>query len=428
MKHTQHKSILSCHCASSISHMYGNVTALARDYLISLFPKNYIKSVYVDTMDLSEELEDDDVIRKEKPILSIKPEFNIEMDATSVGRLPDWQYRNYFLFQNTSVSYVPIFGDVENNLYIYSIPQRQKISFDLSITLNTKMKALNTAVYLRERVLHKGYFYLNRVNLETEIPKNIIINLAKARNIDLNTDEGNIELMDYLNTHSNNKIVRKKHLSSGIYQYCYCFNVNVLTMFPETPQVDDGESDGQIDKDFKVTSRLEFEFTCPFNYIFESGENFTISELDDDELACLLDDKIVVTPTISKPPIQKEDKKEMKLILWEGYIVENNIVDILELAPVMRESVKEVVKYCKDNNKEELINELFNVELYKDNYKLPEESYKFNWDTYELMNIKADIDATYFVGIYMDVKQTNDILDKINRRDLYITDEVKKVK
>lgn len=427
MKEQIQQSVITGKCGTSFSSVLGNVTALARDYVQRIFPKGYIKSVYVDTKDISGELEEEDVVRKNKPILVIKPKFSFDAENTIMGRLPDWQYKNYFIFRQPGFHYIPVLGDEENEMFIYSIPERLKISFDITIIFSTRMEAINAAYYFRGSVLQKSYFYLNDVFLETEIPKSMIHTISNKLNLDMDDADDKVELLDYLNNYSLNRIQRKTKLSSGIEQYFYKYKVNVLSNFPDYPEVDDGESNGQISSDFKLTTTLDMEFTCPFNYIFESGKTVKISDLDEEEAKALLEDKFVINETLPNPPVKekKEDKEHKKLILWEGYITDSDIVDVLDLTPVIFEALGLVIDYCLDEKNDVKISDIFETVLYKGKYKIDNTDYKFEWSTREVINMKPIKDETYHFGIYMNTKKANEILESLDRRELYIEKELK---
>lgn len=412
--------ILTCKCGTSFSSVLGNVTSLIKDYVHSVFPKGYINNVYVDTKDLSGDLEEEDVIRKDKPILVIKPKFDYSADNGIMGRLPDWQHKNYFIFKQPGFHYIPVLGDVENDLYIYSIPERMKVSFDITVIFNTKMEAMNTAYYFRGSVLHKSYFYMNDVFLETEIPKSMILTIANKLGLDLNNNDDKRDLLEYLNNYSMNKITRKTKTSSGIEQYFYKYKVNLLSMFPEYPEVDDGENVGQVSTGYRMTTSLDIEFTCPYNYILESGKTVKIAELDEEESRYLLQDTFSINTTIPDPPeIEKVDEEQhKKLVVWEGYITDTDVVDVLDISPVMFDSLDTVINYCLDESTDTNISDVFDTVLFKGKYAIPPSDYRFEWSSREVINLRPVKDETYHFGIYMDTKKANIILEELDKGEL----------
>ena len=166
MKETK---IISCKISSSISSLLGNVTSYAESYLASKFPPKFFRNVYINDSLASVNLAGAEIIKLPKPLLIITPQYTAENGFMEV--LPLWHTAQYFTFKNPRNNYNGVLSDVENNIFIYSIPDRVKINFEVKIKLPTVMYGYNVMHYIKQSFESTGFFYLNKVNLQTEIPK-----------------------------------------------------------------------------------------------------------------------------------------------------------------------------------------------------------------------------------------------------------------
>lgn len=414
---------------TTFSSLLGSVTAVIRDYYKNVvFPKDFIKSYYISTRDFSEEIEDEDVIRKSKPILYIKPNFNFSAEEGIMGRLPEWTYTDDFIFKPMFYHYGRVIFDDTRQVYMYYGHERHKITYNIDIVFSSRMSAINAAYFFKNSVRHKKPYYLEDIWLETTIPKSMIYAIANFFNFDIEeSTEDLANLNNYLNNYSNFQIVRKKSLSSGIENYYYRFKTRILVTFPDYPEVDEGKSSGQIETDFTMSTTMEIEFNAPNNFFLELSDKINIREIQDRENMEILTrdgrkpDIVITTPINEVPDMTKDTKK---LIVWQGYIAESNVIDTVNIEEVLNKDTNIIIN---ENNKIDpnLNNEMFEILLYKDDDVLNPITYKVDWETKDIINKKPVKDATYYFGLYIDIFKAKevltkyysnkDLLDKINR-------------
>ena len=398
-------NIFSCRSLSTLSNIIGNTTSEVRNFIINLFPKGYFRSVYTDTMLASLEMGTDDTIKKELPILIIRPRVVLD-DNTMSGRPFDWQFSTYFLYKKMRTNYFPVLGNDEDEIYIYAIPSRIRVDFEIEILTKTKMQQINTAFFLKQSVRHNAPFFLDGKRegtlMEIEVPKKFI----KVLHDVLERPQTN-DFEDYLKRHSMNYITRKTRLSSGNESYFYSYNTNLLCNFEGYPSIDDGNQQGQIKKDFKVSSVLSVKFTTFLNMMMESSKPYPkeffndLSTIIDDDL---LSDSVFVHFTIKTRP--NETRGDKTLYKWNAYITDTDELDVLPFGDLIDEDVMKVIEYYRQYSLD--FSRLFSIVLFKDGLEIVEEETIVDWDKLTLTNVKPIKDYTYHFGIYVDLKELHE--------------------
>ena len=409
MERKEEKTI--CQSTTTFSSILGSLSAVIADYTKNLFPKGYIKSYYINTRDFSEEIEDDDVIRKEKPILTLKPKFSFDSEDVTIGRVPTWQYGSDFIFKPMKYHYFRTLYDPNNKAYIYFTHERYKVSFDIDMRFTSRLQAINAAHFFKNRERHRMWFYIEDIWLETTIPKSMIYGLARHLKFDLEKDEDIASFVNYLNMYSNYRITKKTSMSSGISNYYFRFKTRLMVQYPNYPELDDGDSNGQVTTDFTVSTSMEIEFNAPNNFFLELGQIIEIEDLKEmSELEFLSDQEVVVSlPPNDIPDIVKNEVQ--KLVVWQGYIAESSTIDIVNIEDALNEELNIIIDQNNSNNPK-LNEEMFEVLLYRDGEKMNPKSYKMDWQNKDLINKRPEADVTYYFGIYIDTLKAKEILEK----------------
>lgn len=392
-----------CRASSGISSVIGNVSYIVRDFIVGLFPTNFFKKVHIDTSMSALEYDKSEYFKTEKPILIIRPRFSLD-DNTVFGRLPDWMSTNYFLFKQLQGNYSPVFVDLEKETYIYSVPDRVKITFEIEIIASTRMQQINIAHFWKGAVLHRGYFYLKNSYIETEVPKYFIKTLSSLMDYNMQIPQQKDEFLSYLDKGSQSFITEKVRASSGNPSYFYIYSTNMLCQFEDVPQFDDGEQNNQTYENFRVTNTFTVEFWTPSNFFLETNTVVPpeIKDPSPDDLSIdLLGDHVVMNFTFGgSKPAEKLDNG-MVYFRKQGYITDSNTeLDELPLDDFLAEDIKDVIaynlKYGIDND------EIFNIRLFRENKEVDPADVNILWDKLTLQNFNPSPDTTYFIFLYAD--------------------------
>lgn len=408
------KKISVCRSSSSMSSIMGNVTYVIKNFMIGLFPKEFFKSVYVDTMLSQIELEREDIFKKEKPLLIIRPKITLD-ENTVFGMLPDWISTNHYIYTDLVGNYKPVFYDDINKIFMYTAPDRIKMNFEIEIHLPTKMQQINTAYYFKGSVLQRSYFYLNDVRLETEIPKYYVSLIADSLQYNLKEPIRRTDFAEYLDKYSKSLITEKIKTSSGNPAYFYIHSCNILSMF-ESLDIDDGESNNQIVSNFKINMNLGTEFWTPLNYILETEIPLSPEALEEAEELFKTEYFISESEYVNNFTLQfviPERSGDKILLRKQGYITDDTTRDILDIASLFNKDLGQVIKY---NTKYSLDNdEVFHIDLWDNDSKVARENVLIDWSKLHLTNMNCLPNTTYHLALYGKQETINRILYRINQ-------------
>lgn len=419
----KNKKVFSCRSSSSLSSVIGNVSYIVKQFISGLFPPDYFSKVYIDTQLTSvyyeKEFRDGDgVFKSTPPYLVIRPKFQIS-DDTYFGRLPDWMTTNYFIFKNLEDNYSPVFFDRQNEIYIYSVPDRIKINFEIDIVSNTRMEQLNIAHYLKNSVMHRSYFYLNDCKLETEVPKYFIKVLAENYNIDMQSKGEKEDFLSYIADGSQNFITEKIKASSGNPSYFYIYKTNLLSMFEDFPSIDDGKQKNLVDEGFRISDNFSTEFWVPSNYFLEIGNRRVmdnIGEVKEWDIHELGFDRVVLNYTLNFVPDMDLciNGRKFQFVRKIGYITDDNEdFDILPIEKIFSDDMKQVIKY---NNKYGISNEeAFYIKVFYEDKEVNPKNININWEKLELINFHCRTETTYHILLYINKERVNRTIYRLNQ-------------
>ena len=407
MKETQ---IISAKISTSISSLIGNATGYARYFLESKFPPGFFKKVYISNSLTELQLEDKNITKYPKPTLIITPQYTGEQGFMEL--IPLWHTTQYFTFKNPRKKYNGVLYDNTNDIYLYSIPDRIKLNFDVRIKLPSQMYAYNVLHYLKQSFEIGGYFYLNDVRLQTEIPKLYACHIAEKLGIDINTVDGRKTLDDYFIEHSYNGIMEKINLASGNSQFAYNYRSNILVNAPDVPSYDK-DIKGLVVNSTTVSFSFNFEFWSHSNYIMEFKG--VIPDIPPDTTV----DGSTMKYDFYLPNTNfiQEQIDGMHMIINKPFLPDvNTETDILDFTPIVDSELKNVIKESISHKLD--LSKLLKVVVLINNKPLDSLLYSVDWTHLTLSTNNPMSNVTYTLILYGNLKYLNLISQ-------YITDDKK---
>lgn len=397
------EEILSCKVSTSISSLIGSITSYLLQYIKEKFPKNYFKDTYINDSLVSNKIAFKNIIKLKKPTIIITPTYNAENGA--MGVLPYFFSTKYFTFKKPKKNYNGVLYDNINNIYIYSIPDRIKINYNIRIKLPTIMSGYDVVHYIKQSFdTNNSMNYLNNINLETEIPKIFVWYIAKKLNVDINTIEGRNLLNEYLQKNSYNGIHERINLSTGNPSYAYIYKTNILCNIPDDPSLEKNYNNKSVDNS-TVEFQLSFELWTHSNYLMEMKDN--IMKEDFPESNFTENDKLKYNLFIPTDYI-KEIIDNKHLILTEKFLPDVNVeVDKLDLKLVINKELQEVIKEINNNHFN--IDKLLLVKIFANKDEIDKENFSVDWNTLELSTKHPISNRTYTLIIYGNLKLLNKI-------------------
>src|SRR5699024_10429032 len=319
----------------SISSIISGAQTFAFNYFTSKFPKNYFKSTYVDTSLNSNNFNSDPGAGKLMPRIAMTT--NFELGDTFMQELPYWHTTQYYIIKNLKRNYNMIFEDEENDIRIFSVPQRHKFNFNFNISVQTQISAWNVLNFINQNFESGGYNYVNGIRIPAEIPKLFIHNIARKMNIDLNTKRGQQEIRDYLMTHALGPIEGKVNPSTGNNSFKFDYTTNVLLNYPDISSYEK-EISNLISKKSSVRYAMSVELWSPASFILQIKNDREI--IKDIGSGLGEDDVYQFTVAVEHDVIPRENEIGMKYLLKQNFEPEMNVsVDRLGLEPILTEEV-----------------------------------------------------------------------------------------
>lgn len=465
--------IWSVRSTTVMGALIGNVAYIAKKFILEQFPEDTFKYVHIDTAisNITLQSEKDMIHKFQKPYLIIRPQVNLNPEDNIFGRLPDWFSTNYYNFKQMRGNYSPVFADLgkssragndTGDIYIYSVPERTKVQFELEIVADTKLEQINLGHYLRSAILHRGYFYLKDTYLETEVPKYFIKVISELAGFDMENIEDRQDFVRYLESNSQHFITEKTKASTHNPAYFYLYKTNVLVNFEDYPQLDiQGDMKEHTSTNYKVTDTFTFDFWAPMNYFLETKKRFNSQDSklgwDFDQIT---DIKLNAHYTTQFFPWEfiEIDGKKYEYLRKVGFIVDEftqitskediwytqlarthnlaykgtpgpqhkiNIegLDILDLSDFFHRDIQRVIKY----HQQSMINNdnVFIMHVYDENRLMSDREVIIDWGNLELLNFNPQQDRTYHLICYVDRQALNkafDILHIVNE-DYYNSDK-----
>lgn len=411
---------------ASLAHTYGNMTCFIAEYIRSLFPKDYFKTIHISSSIAYRQFNifqntKKEFIRKTKPMLIIRPRIELNDSDTFLyntfmtTRMTD----NYMDTCFTNLQ--PFISDTENGLHIKFLLNRLKMFFDVTIVSETQISQLNVAHFLKNRVRQDKPFFL-QTSLENFIPREIFEEMSKVTGIPLYGEDGSVkQFLDYLNGVSAYPISYKMKNATGNDEFFRFYPVNVDTMF-QGLSIDDGSKRGMVGDMYTTTFTVSTEFNSAGLYYFFSQK----TELADFELLMSngTGDNLKLIPIFTINNLYTQKYAEgWNLYMSPLYKIDPESLkdkqDTLDFSGFINNSLRSVLDYHKKHSIS--LDVFLKVFVMRDSELLtPIEDYDISFETLTLTTKKLNPDSTYRLIVHINTEYVNQIVT-----DVYNLDEEK---
>lgn len=265
---------------NSTAHTYGNLTAFVTEKIKSWFHPEYFKTVNISSTIASHYFnilrnQKRDFFKKEKPYLIIVPrvednEGTFMSDTLMTNRfseeVPGYDSGNLFT----------LIEDKPKGLSVKYMINRDKISFDVTIMVETMIQQIDIYKMMKNRILFNKPLTWN-TNLECQIPRQVMAGVSFLSGIPLTQPA---ELIDYCNSNSDSPITYMLKNSSGNDEYFKYYNSN-LDVVLSRPQLSDSSKKELVDDYYAITFTTEVEFyTVGEYFVYTTPEKRYLVETD----------------------------------------------------------------------------------------------------------------------------------------------------
>jgi len=417
-----------CTGTSSSAHTYGNVASMLREYLMSIFPKDYFKYTRITTELVSRDLKKDrmnrrDVVRHDRPALIIRPSFGaLDDDDRFLANTYLINATNQFNGTIGRNMLHPITRDSNNGISLQYFLNRDKLEFDVSIVVNT----LFTQLDLRKDLLNKinwdsPWFF--ETSLESMIPRQMIQIMSKIAGIDM--EEEPSTMLHYLNSTSQFAITYKMRNSSSKDEYFMYYGVKILLNFTGM-DISDANKKNMVDDFYTLNFKVSAEFNLPGGYYLvgiprvDFQEKLVVSSDDqetnffpiftvrnllfDSEANGIHDHNFKMLCTSIFKTDKSRDMRKDTLVF--GSLIANPIVDMVRNHIHHGIPVSTVIRACVSRNQDVIVEGT---------------DYKIDWLNMTLEIFDSDYTATYRVIFFINESYVNSRMAQImesEKRDI----------
>lgn len=414
---------------SSCSHTYGNVVEAVKMDILSKFPMDYFRYIHVSSKLAFRDMKqykDNSLVefrKQERPKIYIKPNFEVTDDSVPFFGTNLVTHMSSTNGTISKLSLMPIVRDERNHVELDFRMNRDRITFDVNIQVETLVRQLDLYQNLMNMVLWNGP-HIRIFSLESMIPKVMIQYLVRNAGITLDESSKSIPVVvGYLQLHGLYPITYKIRNSSSLDEFFMYYEVPAIVTYSDL-QIDEGQKKGMVDDQYGLNFRVTCEFNHPGAYLLRSINGYPkvvpvdmkiVDSGDSDELIPLytldhLYAKDVVRPDGFKRYVVTSFRSDKENDGKEDSI---DLTDIIEV-PYMRILKKYVFSHIPTDV-------LIRSEIYADKKQLVDgEDYYIDWNLMKLTILQSNPYVTYRIILYANTMKFNEefqTLLELNKRD-----------
>ena len=417
---------------TSASHIFGNVTKAMEMYIKNMLPDNFLKDstissrpVYRHFKYLGRKNKQDKFLhRKAFPCLIMRPIFEVMNPNDDTFLLGTFYTKTMGSVVGSKLGMQQFFKDDERGYGMAFKIQRYRVSFDVTLQVETQYQALDMYNYLLTNLRWEMPDYLP-TPLESLIPRDLLMTVAEYVGIDINKQENISSFLKYLRNHSDYPITYMMRNSTSRDEFFLYYLHNILVTFSDL-NIDEGEKRNMTDDFYNVT----FKATCDFNVMssyYLYGNNNVYKKI---QLCFHIANRDEVVMRTDYTPIYTYDRTidDVELISRGFRKYSSSIIktdkklegkdDTVNIKCLI--SPDDYQTYLNHLANENPIDILFRAVVIRNNLSMEADvDWDINWDTLDLTIHNTDPLSTYRVVIYANFNFLNNhkMYDMITKKD-----------
>lgn len=408
---------------ASASTLIGSLSTIAKEYVISKFPKNYFKHVYIDTSETvvqqNRNSAYNDLANKiPYPSLGITPEISIDQPIGGMEKSMHLSSPNLYVRKNAIREYQKLVIDPEDKFSITYTGDYITTNFNFRIITETFIQNADVVFFLKSKFQNDFFQYLNNQQLQTEVPKSFIKFIADIKGLDLDNPDDLDELRLYLiGTGKRPETIQKrKSLSTG--KTCFFVNdtVNLLTLISDIDCPASVNRDAQVESEYVITFRMQISTYLPNAFILSTSKS-TLKQLQESTINDLSTDSgqfedgqttsisITLGDVLSKRDVvyfndNSGQQQIGHLVHYDKYTYTINSGKIEHLIlPELNEEYNKIHQYAVEKLNVDT-SSLITVKIFTKDGRLADDRYSFNSDT-GLLTISAGLIDDVVISTYV---------------------------
>lgn len=412
--------------SASMAHTYGNIATFVNHWLLDLFPKNYFKTNYINSTIAYRDFATynnnrKEFIKKQKPMLLLRPRIEIDtQDELPINQT--YLANRIYDVMNDDIdtgNLQTFFDDRDNKRYIQFLLNSLRITFDVTIVVETMMEQINLVHYFKNRV-RQGYDMTVLAYMESFISRDIMYLLAKDAGFEdvfLEEPENRKHTMgdflSYVNNNSLYPVTVKYKNASGRHEF-FRYHPTYVNMAITGLSIDEPSKKNQVVDECYINFSLRCDFNTAGMYLYLSNND-----------AIFADD-------VTNPSIENEIKTDMVPVItpqriygrtlpngWQVFTTPAFDIDTderpypLDFSVLLNTSLNEAVNYHKKHGIP--LTTFMNVEILKNNrtMEIERNEYEIDWDNLTVYVNNCNILQEYRFILSVNTQYLNDLLSDI---------------
>jgi hypothetical protein len=256
---------------SVVTPVVSSLAGAVRNYVLGVLPARYIQDYFIDTeIPLYRKMNrrrfrpmtQAQVEVRRLPLLSIKVETTADSSDFSTGTTY-WTSTHYI---QDPLRLTRLVVDDANQTFLGFETERVVVRFQLSFTVETDLKATELAMYLRRTLPTGQRFYLNDLDMATELPGDVVRNLWAGADMGDPVDPANVERFGkYLASVTAGNVEQVVNSANGRVAFAFSYRANPLMNITGAPTVSVNR-DGNVVRSAQVDLPFEADVAVPVAY------------------------------------------------------------------------------------------------------------------------------------------------------------------
>ena len=411
--------------AASLAHTYGNIATFANSFLVNLFPPNYFKTNYITSTIAYRDFATfnnnrKEFIKKQKPMIIMRP--RIEMDVQD--ELPinqTYLAQRIYDINNDDIetgNLQNFFFDQDNKRQIQFLLNALRITFDVTLVVETQMEQINLAHYFKNRV-RQNWEMTQVVGLESYISRDIMYLLAKDAgyaDVFTTSEENRIgEFLSYVNNNSMYPVTLKYKNASGRHEF-FRYHHSHVNMNITGLSIDDPSKKGMVADECLINFTLRCDFNTAGLYVYLSNNDTVFEEFRNEGLYDDLTGVGTIVPIVTP---QKYFTNRTMPNGWQVFTTPAFEIDTdevpypLDFSVLLNTSLNEAVKYHKQHGIP--LTTFMDIVVLKGDREMEmgRREYDIDWDNLTLYVNNCNIVSQYRFVLIINTEYLNNLLADI---------------
>ena len=199
---------------------------------------------------------------RQLPLLTVKIETTADQSDFATGTT--FWTSTRFLRDPTQLT--RLIADDQNLRYAGYETERMVVRFGVSFTVETDLRASELMMYLRRSLPVGQRFYLNDIDIATEMPPDVVRGVWSAMNMGDSTDPNNVEAFtEYMRVATQGNVEPLVNSANGRIAFAYSYKANPLMNITGVPSVTVNR-DGNVVRNAQVDLPFEADIMVPVAY------------------------------------------------------------------------------------------------------------------------------------------------------------------